>query len=224
MLVVIAAGHTQTDQIAQHAGMTVARVKRRLIELENMSVLRQEQPATEPHYRLSPYRRWCIIDQDLHFYYRFLAAQQQGRVDGAWDTIRRQLPKYITESVFKGLCQEWVIREWGTERLPLRPQRVGAFWSQGKSGIDVVAVDEEQRTVLLGACFWTGRPVGQQVVTGLCLKADRVLASLGKGWAARYAFFSRSGFTDNARRTAERRSALLVELDEIDRRLRTADA
>ena len=52
----------------------------------------------------------------------------------------------------------------------------------------------------------------------------RDLPDAGDGWAVRYAFFARAGFTGAARSLAQTHGALLVGLDQLDRDLQAADA
>jgi hypothetical protein len=44
----------------------------------------------------------------------------------------------------------------------------------------------------------------------------------GDDWQVHYAYFARSGFTDAARAEAQKLGAILVDLEKLDKDLRTA--
>jgi hypothetical protein len=89
-------------------------------------------------------------------------------------------------------------------RLPFEVQKAGSHWSR-EAQVDVVGVHWAEKAILLGEC-----------------KTPQVLKALpdeGQGWAVHYAFFARAGFTDAARQEAKSHSALLVDLNDLDRGL-----
>jgi len=92
--------------------------------------------------------------------------------------------------------------------------------------IDVVAVNWQERTVLLGECKWGTDQVSRDVIRNLLEeKVPRLLQDLahaiGEGWTVHYAFFARAGFSSAARSLAQDHDALLIDLDRLDRDLQT---
>ena len=93
--------------------------------------------------------------------------------------------------------------------------------------IDVVAVNWQERAILLGECKWWTDRVRRDVIRNLLEeKTPRLLQDLtdasGEGWAVHYAFFARAGFTGAARSEAESLEASLVDLETLDTDLRRA--
>jgi hypothetical protein len=83
-----------------------------------------------------------------------------------------------------------------------------------------VAINWRDKAILLGECKWGIDAVGRSVIRELVDKAPRVVP--GQDWAAHYAFFARSGFTDAAQAEAESIGATLVDLERLDADLREA--
>ncbi len=74
--------------------------------------------------------------------------------------------------------------------------------------IDVVAVNWQERAILLGECKWGADQLRRDVIRNLLEERTvRLLRDLAdaddKGWAVHYDFFARAGFTDAARSEAE---------------------
>jgi hypothetical protein len=97
---------------------------------------------------------------------------------------------------------------------------VGSFWGSGKPQIDVVAINEDDHAILLGECKWTVEPIRKRVVESFLPQAQQVIPSPAEDWQVTYALFSRSGFTDEARRAAAGYACLWLGLDDIDADLR----
>ena len=81
-----------------------------------------------------------------------------------------------------------------------------------------------ERQILLGESKWQGEPIRNRIVRELIeTKTPKVLKLLpeeGDGWHVHYAFFSRNGFTDDARTLANERGAQLVDLTRLNQGLR----
>lgn len=86
----------------------------------------------------------------------------------------------------------------------------------------MVAVNWEEKAILLGECKWGVGTVGRSVVRELVDKATLVVP--GEDWQIHYAPFARAGFTDAAQSEAEIVGAWLIDLEQLDQVLqRTLD-
>ncbi len=101
---------------------------------------------------------------------------------------------------------------------------VGSHWG-GRVQVDVVAINWREKQLLLGESKWQAKPTGKHIVREVIeTKTPRVLKLLpkeGDGWLVHYAFFSRTGFTDDARLLANEQNAQLVDLTRLDHDLHT---
>ena len=180
---------------------------------------------------------YSLLDPYFRFYFRFLAPHQDDlvyRPDQVLPRIRQGFRAFVEITAFEELSREWVAetlshssRAQGlVDTLPFDFQDVGSHWSR-RVQVDVVAVNWNDRAILLGEAKWGAAPVGRGVIRELVdIKTPKVLKDLpgeGQGWQVHYAFFARSGFTNAARAQAEPVEALLVDLDRLDADLASAN-
>ena len=97
---------------------------------------------------------------------------------------------------------------------------MGSFWGRKGPQVDVVAINEDTHSILLGECKWTNEPLGRAVVQGLFDKTPAVVPSDLADWKVTYVFFSKAGFTDEAKKLGHAAHCLWVSLDQLDRDLR----
>ena len=93
---------------------------------------------------------------------------------------------------------------------------MGSYWSRDAQ-VNVVALNWQEKAILLGECKWGTDAVGNAVIQKLVDRASLVVPR--KDWQVHYAFFARAGFTDAARSSAERIGAALVDLARLDAEL-----
>lgn len=222
----IAAGFTRSNEIAQMAGLEHSNVAKYLGVLQRLGIVVRDVPATESRPGQSKQGRYRITDPYLRFYYRFLsparAQLERGLTQQAWAKIRQHLPGFVGTFAFEELCREWVLRQGDAGKLPFVPRRVGAFWGRKAPQVDVVAINADEHAILLGECKWTKEPIDRSVVDSLVQKTPQVVPGPLEQWRVHYAFFSKSGFTNEARRAVGGAGCYWITLDQLDRELREA--
>ncbi len=220
----IAAGYTRIKEMAQMSGLQHSNVSKYLSVLQHLGIVAREVPATESRPERSKQGRYRIIDHYLRFYYRFLAPArtnlERGLTQQVWQSMRKHLPEFVGTYIFEEMCREWILRQGDAGRLPFVPRRVGSFWGRGKPQIDVLAINEDDHAILLGECKWTAKPIRKGVITDFLERAQRVIPTPIERWTVTYAFFSRSGFTNEARQAARDKECIWTDLDQIDAVLR----
>ena len=220
----IAAGYARSTEIAKMSNLQDSNVSKYLGVLQNLDIVTREVPASESRPERSKLGRYRIVDHYLRFYYRFLAPGrtnlERGLAEQVWQNIRQHLPEFVGTHIFEELCREWVLRQGDAGRLSFVPRRVGSDWGKGKPQIDVMAVNEDEHAILLGECKWLNEPIRRNVVTDFLARASRSIPEPSDRWKVTYAFFSRSGFTDEARRAATGYQCLWISMDDIDAALK----
>jgi hypothetical protein len=103
--------------------------------------------------------------------------------------------------------------------LPMVPEVIGSHWSADVQ-VDVAAINWQDKTILLGECKWGVKAIGRDVIRELIDKTPKVIP--GQEWQVYFAYFARAGFTDAARQEAQKVNALLVDLEILDRDLRSS--
>ena len=129
-----------------------------------------------------------------------------------WQRIAGQFRAFVGLTAFEDLCREWTLVQARAGRLPFLPEIVGSHWAKGAQ-VDVVAVNWQERVVLLGECKWGVVPVGRAVIRELVGKSPTIVP--GDDWQVHYVFFARAGFTDAARAGAATVGAQLVDLAKL---------
>ncbi len=220
----IAAGFTRSTEIAQMARLQDSSVSKYLGVLQNLGIIVRDVPATESRPDRSKQGRYRIRDHYLRFYYRFMAPErtnlERGYTEQAWQNIRQHLPEFVGTHIFEELSREWLLRQGDAGRLPFAPRRVGAIWGKGRPQIDVAAINEDAHAIILGECKWLAEPIRRDVVVDFLARAKRAVPEPAEKWKVTYAFFSRTGFTTEARRSAEGHGCLWVDLVQIDAALK----
>lgn len=221
----IAAGYTRLTEISLMAGLEHTNVSRYLGTLQRLGIVERQVPATIHRPAQSKQGRYQISDPYLRYYYRFIATNrttlERGLTQQAWANIEHHLPEFIGTYAFEELSREWVLRQGDAGKLPFVPRRVGAHWGGKGPQVDVVAINEDAHAILLGECKWQSETVGRGIVKALVEKAPKVVPGAFDQWTVYYAFFSKSGFTDEARGEMTGKKTFWVDLDDLDRALRT---
>lgn len=237
VLKAIGAGHHTLSEIANASLVGKPHLSAYLARLQALRLVERRLPVTVPpsQRRRSRRGRYHLSDPYFRFYFHFIAPHQDEltyRPERALPSIYDGLRAFVGQTAFESLSQQWVAEQERAGQLSLEfeieeiegieeIEEVGSHWSR-KVQVDVVGINWARRIILLGECKWGVNPVGRSVVRELIEKTPKVLKDLpaaGEGWTAHYAFFARSGFTPAARAEAKAHSALLVDLERLDRDL-----
>lgn len=201
ILEAIAGGATRVTDIANTIGKDASGISRYLKNLSKLALVERETPVTDPDGR-GVYR---IADEYLRFWFRFVAPNrgmlEQGRSETVRDSIIGALPRH-TSQTFETICQQAV----QSASFPVDCSRVGRWW-YNEAEIDVVGINPQADTLLLGECKWTTDPVGTHLIDELEALEPEVRWNTGAR-TVEYALFSRSGFTDAVESVANERMDL----------------
>jgi AAA+ ATPase superfamily predicted ATPase len=225
VLKAVAAGHRTPSDIGTELGLPSHYLSPYLKQLESLHLILRRIPATVPPERRRDSRtsRYHLADPYLRFYFRFIAPNlslvEQELTDVLWKRISGQFRAFVGMTAFEELCTEWVLVQARSGKLPFGPEIVGSHWSKDAQ-IDIVALNWQEKAILLAECKWGTSKLGRSIVQQLIDKAPTVVP--GKDWQVHYALFARAGFTDAARARAEQVGAQLVDLQELDKGLRAA--
>ncbi|MFZ6027284.1 MAG: ATP-binding protein [Chloroflexota bacterium] len=230
----IANGYRTPKEIATYTGLEEKHVPPYLTRLVETGFVERHIPITAPPS--SRAGRHVIADPYLRFYFRFLARRQTqlalGVQDQALKEIKRHLLDFIGTHTWEELCQEWTLRAGAEMAIPFMPDQVGSFWNRKTDSpsvqIDVVGINSMEKTLVIGECKWSLKPIGRDVLNGLVDKTIAVVPKQGR-WKVYYLGFARAGWTPEASQYALelRGSALadsnwqiegmsLLNLDQVD--------
>jgi AAA+ ATPase superfamily predicted ATPase len=114
---------------------------------------------------------------------------------------------------FEEAAREHLVRLARRGELSFLPERIGSWWNR-EGEIDVVAVSDSDRTLLVGECKWSDKPVGTNVLEDLKRKT-RILLTTRKWKRVEYILFSKSGFTTDLQSQAKGEDVRLVKAPEL---------
>jgi len=120
---------------------------------------------------------------------------------------------------FEDICRDWVVEQaQHGDGLPFSPDNVGSHWSKHVQ-IDVVAINWQERQLLLGECKWGDRPVAKRVLTELVEeKTPKLFTDMGEEssvWTVHTMLFARHSFTSATQKHALETQTQLITLAEM---------
>jgi AAA+ ATPase superfamily predicted ATPase len=194
----IANGAGTPKEISRFSGLEEKHIPQYLNVLTDTGFITRRVPVTQkPASRMG---RHYITDPFLRFYYRFLARRQSqlaiGVDEQALEEIKRHLLDFIGTYTWEELCQEWLLRATGKDRLPFLPDQVGGAWTR-KAQVDVVGINSMEKTLILGECKWSPRAMDRHVLDDLIQKTTEFVPSEGR-WRVYYLGFARGGWLSEA--------------------------
>lgn len=213
----IAQGHTRLNEIAQASGVgPVTMISRYLDILQQMRLVTRQVPVTESQPEKSKKGIYKIEDHFLRFWFRYvhpnLNSLDLGLANAVLEQrIRPNLDHYMAVA-FEEASRDYIVRQARGGNLPFLPERVGGWWTRDAE-IDVAAISESERAVLVGECKWSQNLVGTNILQDLKLKATRL--SRDFEWKqVVYYLFARTGFTEDLKDQAKKEGVRLVTLAE----------
>jgi AAA+ ATPase superfamily predicted ATPase len=220
ILKAIAVGNHTRDDIAGATAIPSPSLSHYLPRLIELGLIERRIPATVPlsKRRTSRLSRYYLADHYLRFNYRFLDPNlhliEQGFIPRMREIIEVNFRAFVAET-FEELCRSWVLSQAQAGKLPFNPDIVGSHWAPDAQ-IDVVAINWEQKTILLGEAKWGDGNVSRKVIRELVAKTERVVPDGGENWQVHYAFFAREEFTEAAKQEASEIHAWLLTLPQME--------
>jgi hypothetical protein len=219
----VASGAHTPSEMAEVTGLASPNLAPYLKRLVELGLVERRVPATLPRdqRRNTTRSRYYLLDPYLRFYFRFIEPNLElielELIDVLWQRLADQFRAFVGATAFEDLCREWTLVRARQGKLPFAPEIVGSHWAPDAQ-VDVVAMNWQERAILLGECKWGVGQLGRGVVRELVGKAQRVVP--GKDWQVHYLFFARAGLTGSAQAEAKALGAQWVDLATLDRDLR----
>lgn len=194
----IAQGSTRLNEIAQKAGVGDSPVTARYLDiLQQMRLVYRSVPATESQPEKSKKGIYHIADFFLRFWFRYVHPYQNaldlGMADGILEQRVRPTFEQFVSYGFEEAARAYVSRLARKAQLSFLPERIGSWWDQSNE-IDVLAVSDSERALLVGECKWSTSPVGSDILEDLKRKTQTLQRT--KSWdRIIYFLFAKSGFT-----------------------------
>jgi hypothetical protein len=217
----IAQGSTRLNEIAQKAGVGNSSITARYLDiLQHMRLVYRSVPATESQPEKSRKGIYHISDFFLRFWFRYVHPYQNaldlGMADGILAQRVRSTFEQFVSYAFEEAARSYVTRLARKGQLSFLPERIGSWWNQGRSPsseIDVLAISDSERALLVGECKWSANPVGSDILQDLKRKTQLLQAT--KSWdRITYFLFAKSGFTPALQEQAMKEDVQLVSVED----------
>nr|HMT20816.1 DUF234 domain-containing protein [Promineifilum sp.] len=200
----VANGQQTLGEIGERSGLDGSKASFYLSVLRDTGFVRRDVPISQ-RGQDSRRGRYVVTDPYLRFFYRFISAHQSklalGQVGPVMQQIEESLPEFLERNTWLELCRTWTLLAGGHDALPLSVDEVGAEWA-GNYMVDVVGINDAERSLVLGDCYWRAGPVGLEELDALIRKTAQVVPKSGD-WRVQYVLFSAAGWTDEARARAD---------------------
>ena len=220
ILMALAKGANTPQLIADRISEDRTKVMKYLGTLTGLGLVEKRVPllSNQAKTRKGIYR---IADQLFAFWYRYLfpVHTEIGLGSGRLLATTKVLPilSELTGHCFEDVCLQWLRRKNQQGELPFVATTIGAWWgtdprSRQQTDIDVMAVDQGVKRMLLGECKWRE---SLQVKTTLGILLDKAILFPGFEDAWFY-LFSKSPFDEAAKNIADENTRIrLVGLPDL---------
>jgi AAA+ ATPase superfamily predicted ATPase len=200
----IADGLQSLGEISERAGLSGNHTSFYLSVLRDAGFVQREVPISQLGQD-SRRGRYFVVDPFLRFYYRFLAAFQSklalGQQQQTIHAIEEALPQFIEANTWQELSRTWLLEASANGEFPLPIEDVGSEWKRNFM-VDVVGLDKESKSIVLGDCYWREEPAGLESIQDLVRKTGSALPD-NDAWNVYYVIFSASGWTTEAEEKAQ---------------------
>ncbi len=210
----ISQGKRKLSEIMNDTGFDKAHLSRYLDILRSLGFVEKEVPVTEKSPDKSRLGLYRLHDRFFAFWFKYVLPNrgrlELGNEGYVLKQIKDTLDLHVSKS-YESISREIFLDMVKRDEIPVTS--LGRWWSKNEE-IDLVALDEESRTVWFGECKWSGRKVGTDVYQDLRRKSERVDWHKGKR-NERFILCSRSGFTPAMLDVAKRERVVLIEGEHV---------
>ena len=202
----IANGNVKSGDIAASINMTSNSISPYLEQLREIELIEKRVPVTEAMPEKSRKGIYILKDQMIRFWFKYVY-QYTSYLEinnHAWvmEKVKAEWNQYVSVA-FEELCRNIV-----PYYCPFVPIKVGGWWDKNEE-VDICAINEETKEILLGECKWTESKVGVELYSDLLRKAKLVK------WhnETRKEYFmlcSKSGFSNSLLELANEQSNIIL--------------
>ncbi len=213
ILKTISFGCRKFGEIVNETGFEKSSLHKYLFTLEDLHLIEKEVPVTEKSPEKSRKGLYQIQDQFVKFWFNYVYPFKSEIEIGNFQAALTQWEKSFENVVAQNY--ELIVREMARKEQKniFDFSRVGRWWEANEE-IDLIALNEHTNQILFGEAKWSDKQVGKNIYEDLKRKSQRV--TWGKKDRKEYfALFSKSGFTPDMKKLAEKEKVFLFEKDKL---------
>ena len=193
----MAAGNQRPGAVASVLGMSQTSLSKYLGILIDLGLVRRDVPATEKNPAKSKRGRYCVADNIMRFWFRFVLPHasyiESGHTEVSLKALHANFVDGHVSYVYEDVCREAVWQLSASGAIPFALERVGRWWDDKHAEVDVVGIGDGD--ALIGECKYWKRAVGANVLRDL---QDKVAVMNLGGRRPFYVLFSIAGSTPSS--------------------------
>ncbi len=185
ILKAISQGKTKFSEIKNETGISKNSLTAYISILRGLHLIKRITPVTDKKAKNG---RYYLEDNFFRFWFGQIFPNKsllEIDTDLLLDKICSYLDIYVSY-IFEDVCREFLNHRY-------KGYEIGKWW-YGEDEIDIVALDDREKKILLGECKWSKNPVGVGTLESLKVKSSKVRWN-DESRTEEYLLFSRSGFT-----------------------------
>lgn len=210
----IAQGKRKLSEMINDTGFEKSHLSRYLDILRSIRLIEKEVPVTEKYPEKSRMGLYKLYDRYFTFWFKYIFPNRGkleiGNTNYVLNKIKESFEQHLSV-VYEDVCKELCLRFMKEGKIHFTT--IGKWWIKNKE-IDLVAIDEEDKSIYFIECKWSNKKVGENVFSDLANKAGLVDWNLRKR-KEHFILFSKSGFTESMQNMAKERNIILVEGERI---------
>jgi AAA+ ATPase superfamily predicted ATPase len=204
-------GATKTSGIASKSQVDITNINKYLRVLMQLKLVDKEISITEP--AKSKNFIYKLTDNYMRFwlkYYYYNEGAIEENAERVVDSVIAEYNDYIGRYVFENICKRALSKLTGFEY-----SKIGRWWFD-KTEIDLVAINRNKNEILFAECRWKNKKTTATDMRDLVEKS-KIVKWKNKERKEFFAFFSRSGFDNNAERFATENKIKIFDLKDIEK-------
>ncbi len=205
----IADGNHKISKIASSLEVPATKLTPYIRTLIDLSLVEKRIPVTEKNPEKRKKGLYYIADNFIEFWFKFVypfkSDLEMGNTDYVLNKIKNNLIDNHVSFVYEDICREQLVTR--AKELGLLVSKIGSYWDS-KVEIDVVAIDNENKKLILGECKYNNKPMNDSVFYNLIQKSHSI-----KGYDEYekvYILFSINNFDDRVKKLSKERSDLIL--------------
>ncbi len=210
----IASGKEKPSEIAAALEIKSTNLPKYLNVLIDLDILEREVPATESNPEKSKMGLYKIKDNYIRFWFKFIYPYRSyietDHIGFVMDKISDSFIKNHVAFVYEDICRTEFMNDLIAKNTwSFVPQKIGRWWDRKDTEIDIVAVDENTKSIIFGECKYTNGETDVSVYYALLEKIKKV--DWNKDTRNEYfVFFSINGYTEKFKRLAEKNKNIIL--------------
>lgn len=213
----IALGNHKVSQLAGVLELPVNALSPYLKTLMDLDLVEKRIPVTERQPEKSRKGLYFINDHFIKFWFRFVYAYKGELELENTEYVLEEIKKSFVENhvslIYEDICRDLLSVLCREGRINFIPGKIGSYWSSSIE-VDIAALDEERKRVLLGECKYHIQPVDADVLFELKGKTEKI-SELSE-YEKKYVLFSKSGFTERVKEMAKQNAnVILIDKDNV---------